>query len=67
MKIVVREDDQIVMVADCAPPVNGGGHTYTVHDIPGWDWSLANLTGIDRSQIDWLKNVRFNGTTIVPR
>ena len=69
MKIVVRNSDSaIVQVADSADlPLGLTPGEVTVHDIAGWDWSLADLEGIDQTDINWLELMEWNGTTIVPK
>lgn len=68
MKIVERiSDGAIVMIAECSnapqPPED-----YIVHDVPGWDWSKANLTGVDKSDPAWLfTQLAWNGSTVVKK
>lgn len=68
-KIVVRNSDSIIVqVADCTElPFELTAGEVTVHEVPGWDWSLADLTGIDLTDINWLSLMEWNGTTIVPK
>lgn len=47
---------------------NQSPDTYTVHDVPDWDWSLANLDGVDRTQENWIREqLVWDGTTLVKR
>jgi len=56
-----------MMVAECQDIPAPVGN-YTVHDVPGWDWSLARLAGVDFTDPDWLMNqVMWSGTTLVKR
>lgn len=67
MKIVEKiSDGEIVMVAD-SPTTPTPAEDFTVHDIPGWDWSLADLTGVDRTQWDWMNQLMWNGSTLVKK
>lgn len=67
MKIAVRNsDDAVVMVADCTGlPEDQAG--LTVHEVPRWDWSLADMRNIDTKDPNWLGQFRWNGTTLVPK
>ncbi len=39
-----------------------------IFDSPGWDWSLADLTGIDKLKPDWVETqLEWNGITLVKR
>ena len=68
MKIAVRKSDGCVMqVADCSVQPTPS-EDFTVHDVPGWDWSLANLTGVDTTQFNWVQTqLMWDGTTLVKR
>ena len=64
MKIVIRDSDQIVvMVADCDCSQFASG--YTIHDIPNWDWSMADMTGVDKTKPNWLAQMKWDGTNLV--
>jgi hypothetical protein len=40
----------------------------TIHSLPKWDWSLADLTGVDKTQPDWIgTQLMWNGTTLVKK
>lgn len=68
MIIVERNSDgAIVMVAECESPFTPP-EDYTVHNLPGWDWSKANLDAVDRTQPDWAtKQLFWNGTTLAKK
>lgn len=67
MKIVTRNaDSAVVMVADASAD-GFDPALYTIRDLPGWDWSLADLTGVDRSLPDLLAQLMWNGTTLVKK
>lgn len=68
MKIVERKSGgAVVMVAECTETPQPA-EDYTVHSVPGWDWSLADLTGVDRTQPDWIeKQLAWNGQTLVKK
>lgn len=67
MIIVTRDsDDAILEISSGAAPSAAIGTT--VRDIPDWDWSLASIEGVDRSQPGWLTTqLMWNGSTIVKR
>ncbi len=69
MKIVIRNSDNvIVMVANCSTDHLTPIEDYTIHDLPGWDWSLADTTGVDKSNPHWWSDsMQWNGTTLVPK
>ena len=68
MKIVAKDSDgTIILVADVVssytPPVG-----FTAHDLPGWDWSLVDLSEVDRTQPDWIPTqLMWNGAAVVKR
>jgi hypothetical protein len=65
MKIVTRKSDgAVIMVADCADTPQPA-QNFEVHDCPGWDWSLVDMSGVDTSQPDWIGGFEWNGTTLV--
>lgn len=72
MKIIIKNSDQSVFtVGDFPDSGNPQPDTdYTIYNIPGWDWSLADLTGVDmtpggpRKLLDQLK---WNGVTLVKK
>lgn len=68
MTIVVRKvDGAVMMIANC-PTSQYDPSAYTITVMPGWDWSLANLTGVDRTQADWVyRQTQWNGETLVRR
>lgn len=64
MKIVIQNSDgKVVMVANCAAPIG----EYTVYDLPGWDWSKADLTGVNTNELGWVSQLKWNGTTLVKK
>lgn len=80
MKIVVRKSDgRILQVAECATlpshrPDTGEDLVQVVagdvdiYDLPGWDWSLVNLSGVDMSRSDWVtEHMMWNGSAVVKR
>lgn len=67
MKIVIKKsDNSVVMIADCAS-VPFDPADYTIHDKPGWDWSLANFTGLDLRDCAFIGQLAWNGTTIAKK
>ena len=70
MKIVIRKSDsKIAQVANC-DTLPGPAGDFEVHDIPNWDWSLADMTGVDRTQENWVENQMMwseERQTLVPR
>jgi len=67
MKIVTRNSDgAILMVSDCNATFDPS--TTTTHNLPGWDWSLADLSGVDMNDPFWVYcQMRWDGATLVPR
>lgn len=67
MKIVVcKSDDAVTMVADCITS-SFDPDLYDVHDLPGWDWSLATLGDLKMDDLDLISKIKWNGSTLVKK
>jgi len=70
MKIIERKSDGVILqVANCAElPPGVSPEEVNTYNLPGWDWSLINLTGVDRTSANWVSDsLKWSGTTLVKK
>ena len=70
MKIVSKKSDSSIFCVTDGDVTYGGNppEDCDVHDIPGWDWSLVDLSGVDKSAPFWVKKcLMWSGSNIVKR
>jgi len=66
---IVEKDsgETVVCVAEFVRTPWAADPNCIVHNLPKWDWSKADLTGVDTTQPGWMSQVKWNGTTIVKK
>lgn len=62
-----KSDQSVVMVADTSDTPQPA-ENYTVYNVPGWDWSLVDLSGINlNDSTHILQQLKWNGTNLIKK